>query len=123
MGSRVLGRLGAEVGDEIETGGVGRLEIVGSVELPSCLGCDPALIAPGSLILAQGWVDNGVRVLVDLPDSVTGAEIQQMLDDGQGRVLARGYEAPIDGTEDGTTGVRGASVRQSAARRVGKESE
>src|SRR3546814_11526739 len=63
MSPRVLDRLDAEIGDEIEISSVGRLAIVGTVEQPSCLACDTAIVAPGSLGLAPGWMDNGVRVL------------------------------------------------------------
>src|SRR3546814_12325488 len=110
MSPRVMVRLDAEIGDEIEISSVGRLAIVGTVEQPSCLACDTAIVAPGSLGLAQGWMDNGVRVLVDLPDSVTGAELQQMVDEGEGLVSARGLPEPFDSTDDGPTGVRRASV-------------
>src|SRR3546814_2236010 len=53
---------------------------------------------------------NGVHVLVDLPDSVTGAELQQMVDEGDGLVSARGIPEPFESTDDGTTGVRWAYV-------------
>src|SRR3546814_11276460 len=55
-------------------------------------------------------MDNGVRGLVDLPDSVTGAELQQMVDEGEGLVSARGIPQPFESTHDGTTGVRWAYV-------------
>src|SRR3546814_7804326 len=42
MSPRVLDRLDAEIGDEIEISSVGRLAIVGTVEQPSCLACDTA---------------------------------------------------------------------------------
>src|SRR3546814_600865 len=100
MSPRVLDRLDAEIGDEIEISSVGRLAIVGTVEQPSCLACDTAIVAPGSLGLAQGWMDNGVRVLVDLPDSVTGAELQQMVDEGEGLVSARGIPEPFESTDE-----------------------
>src|SRR3546814_14147868 len=95
MSPRVLDRLDAEIGEEIEISSVDRLAIVGTVEQPSCLACDAALVAPGSLSLSQGWLDNGARVLVDLPDRVTDAELQPTVDEGEGLVSPRGLPDPF----------------------------
>src|SRR3546814_11120293 len=95
MSPRVLDRLDAEIGDEIEISSVGRLAIVGTVEQPSCLACDTAIVAPGSLSVAPGWMDNGGSELVGLHDSMTVAEIQQIVDEGDGLRPARGIPKPF----------------------------
>src|SRR3546814_20514024 len=115
MSPRVMVRLDAEIGDEIEISSVGRLAIVGTVEQPSGLACDTAIVAPGSLGLAQGWMDTAVRVLVDLPDSVTGAELQQMVDEGERLVSPRRIPKPFESTAAGTPGVRWAYVTRAVA--------
>jgi putative ABC transport system permease protein len=105
MSPRSADRLDAEVGDVLTpTAPDVRLEVVGIVEQPSCLSCQPALVAPGSLVeRPPGWIDNGRRVLIDLPPMSLDELTELRLDSDAQLSLRAIPEWPAD---DAGNGVR-----------------